>query len=105
MITTLYSDFGYKPIIIYDVCREPIRDVEYALAVNLPGSEQGSLLDVKHVHKGACDEQCDQDLGGMTNSTEMLAYLIDLMHNTGLDAEKITGWLGGEAQWGRLGRS
>jgi hypothetical protein len=41
----------------------------------------------------------------MTNSTEMLVYLIQLIHNTGLDAEKITGRLGGEEKWGRLGRS
>ena len=80
------------PVLVCDICEQPIRDGGLAAAVFQNEQKVGVELDqILHVHKGKCMDAAEAKLGGslVTGWRELSDHLIDLLHNCGFTMEKL----------------
>ena len=92
MIRMLVAANRVTPVVFCDVCARAITDASGAVAVRPtrtirdPFLCEGDILEVLHVHKGACLAEAERRLGGWDATwwDELTAHLCGLMVNTGL---------------------
>lgn len=79
---------GSYPFFYCDLCQERITDPQMAMALYRDSDEYKSdeVLEVWHVHKGACDQRMGERLGGQANTRwqELTDHLLYLCFNTKL---------------------
>jgi hypothetical protein len=79
------------PLLVCDVCAQPIRDAGLAAAVFPRSDVEGEIFSVLHVHKGACHDRAEADLDGAAGAPwqELRHHLVYLLGNVGLDDESL----------------
>ena len=91
MLRMQLKDGRYSAVLICDACEQRINDAYHANAVFARGSGS-ELLEVFHVHKGACDQRLQPRVegnDGVTGAEELTTHLVHLTHNCGFPAEKL----------------
>jgi len=92
MILFHYVDGRYTPVLICDVCEKRIVDGDLAAVVHRHGDpEQAELLPCMYVHKGACHDTAETQMGGADNTgwQELETHLLFLLLNTKITPEKL----------------
>lgn len=81
---------------VCDVCHEPITNVRKAL-IAMPGCfgrQPGEPIQVKHVHKGACQHTVQAEAGRNYGDLELRDHIASLLLNTGWSKKDLKDVLG-----------
>src|SRR4051812_33355508 len=91
MISVLYSDGRYRPVVICEKCREPILDAELGMAAfdddNDTDKKEGDYINVVFLHKGECDRTYGAGKHRTGGWNELSHFLFRVCHNAGLSIE------------------
>ena len=82
MIVVKYSKGRYCPMVLCDVCKEPITDAGMAAVVQEPTNEPEAILKIQHVHKRACHNTAEAAMHA-TGWEELETHLAQLCWNVG----------------------
>jgi len=72
------------PKFVCDICQKPITDAGNAVAVytNLPFTEDVTVSEVLHAHKGPCHNMAEQQVNGIPGWDELIEHCRYLLNNT-----------------------
>lgn len=92
MIVLRYHEGIYRPIILCDICEQPITDVQQANLVSKnPTRDEITVEAVMQVHQGRCTDVAEEKLGGKTETgfDNLEDHLFCLMLSSGLGLERL----------------
>ena len=90
MIKILNEGGVTYPIFVCDVCNEKIDSLGLGAAIARRSDVEGDVQDVLHVHKNACHNKGEKQLGGIAPWQELQDHVILLIGSSGKTLADLT---------------
>lgn len=104
MIQVLYKDGRSIPLMMCDLCGEPIRDASMAMVAYEEHDEEDQNVTFAFLHKNECDMSYKGGQRRKGGWVELRHFLVNLLHNTGLQkGEKLDRAIEGAEELSQLG--